>query len=424
MENTLFVIILIILVFDFFFDRILDFLNASRWSNTLPNELQGIYDPEKYRKSQDYQKANMRLGLISASLSFVLIMVVLGVQGFAWLDHLVRQYSEHPVLMALSFFAVIGLASDLLSTPFNLYDTFVIEERFGFNRTSWKTWIADKFKGYFLALLIGGGLLGILVGFFQLAGSLFWLYAWLLVSGFSVFMTMFYSSLIVPLFNKQTPLEAGPLRDGIEQLAQKAGFKLDNIFVMDGSKRSSKANAYFSGLGPKKRIVLFDTLLEKHTTEELVAVLAHEIGHYKRKHIQKGMLISLVSSGAMLFLLGMALNRPELSGALGASQPSFHMGILAFGLLYAPLSMVLGILGNRLSRKHEFEADRYAAEIYAPEPLQEALKKLSVDNLSNLRPHPVYVFVHYSHPPLLQRLAYLETFKPSQHDAKPQDTAS
>jgi STE24 endopeptidase len=253
--------------------------------------------------------------------------------------------------------------------------------------------------------------MAVIIWFYQVAGSYFWLYAWAFLTFFSIFMAMFYSTLIVPLFNKQTPLEEGELRDAIEKFSQKAGFKLDNIFVIDGSKRSSRANAYFSGLGKKKRIVLFDTLIEEHTTEELVAVLAHEIGHYKKKHITKGMFVSIISSGAMLYLLGLFINRPELSMALGVEQSSFHIGIIAFGLLYSPVSTLLGIAGNYMSRKHEYQADAFAAEKYKPEPLQEALKKLSVNNLSNLRPHPVNVSVNYSHPPLLQRLNHLEKFK-------------
>jgi STE24 endopeptidase len=313
--------------------------------------------------------------------------------------------------MALLFFGVIGIASDILSTPFSIYDTFVIEEKFGFNRTTVKTFVTDKIKGWLLAALLGGGLLAIFVWFYDFAGSLFWLYAWLFLTGFSVFMAMFYSTLIVPIFNKQTPLEEGELRDAIEAFARKAGFKLDNIYVIDGSKRSSKANAYFSGLGPKKRIVLFDTLIKDHTTEELVAILAHEIGHYKKKHIVKGMVVSGIHSVVMLYLLGFFINRPELSMALGVEQSSFHIGIIAFGLLYSPISTILGIAGNAMSRKHEYQADSFAARNYKPEPLQDALKKLSVNNLSNLRPHPLHVFINYSHPTLLQRLEHLEKFK-------------
>ena len=410
MEQLILIIIIAIIVIDFVFDRVMDYLNVSRWSKQLPEELKGIYDEEKYRKSQEYSRVNMRFGILTSSLSFVFILLMLTLGGFGYLDAFVRQYTEHTVFMALLFFGILGLASDVLSTPFDLYGTFVIEERFGFNRTTPKTYVFDKIKGWLLALLIGGGLLALFVWFYDTAGQRFWLYAWLVFTAFSVFMMMFYSTLIVPLFNKQTPLEKGELRDAIEGFAQKAGFKLDNIFVIDGSKRSSKANAYFSGIGPKKRIVLFDTLIKEHSTEELVAVLAHEIGHYKKKHTTKGMLLSILNTGLMLYLLGLFINRPELSVALGGQEASFHLGILAFGLLYSPISMVLGILGNRLSRKHEYEADAFAAEKYAAKPLQLALKKLSVNHLSNLRPHPAYVYVHYSHPPLLKRLEHLEQF--------------
>ncbi len=411
MAETLFIIIIAILVFDFLFDRLIDYLNATRWSNLLPEELKGIYDEDKYRKSQEYQRENTRFRLFTSSLGLILILAFLLLGGFAFLDDWVRQFTEHPILMALLFFAVIGLASDLLSIPFDLYDTFVIEEKYGFNRTTPKTWIADKLKGYLLAALLGGGLLAAFVGFYAFAGKFFWLYAWLFLTGFSIFMTMFYSTLIVPIFNKQTPLEQGELRQAIEDFASKAGFRLDNIFVIDGSKRSSKANAYFAGLGAKKRIVLYDTLIQEHTTEELVAVLAHEVGHYKKKHIIKGMVVSVLHTGLMLYLLGLFINQPVLSMALGVEQSSFHIGIIAFGLLYSPVSTLLGIAGNWMSRKHEYEADAFAAHEYNPTPLQTALKKLSVNNLSNLRPHPLHVFINYSHPPLLQRLHHLEKFK-------------
>jgi len=411
MAQTLFYIIIAILAANFLFDRLLDYLNSTRWSDKLPEELKGIYDEEQYRKSQNYQKENMRLGLITSTLGFILIILFLVFGGFAFLDNFVRQYTDNPIVMALLFFGIIGFVSDILTTPFDLYDTFVIEEKYGFNRTTPRTYLVDKVKGWLLALLIGGGLLAIIIWFFQVAGNYFWLYAWLFMTAFSIFMAMFYSTLIVPIFNKQTPLEEGELREAIEKFAQKAGFKLDNIFVIDGSKRSSKANAYFSGFGSKKRIVLFDTLIEKHTTDELVAVLAHEIGHYKKKHIVKGMVISTLYSGVMLYLLGLFIIRPELSMALGVEEASFHIGIIAFGLLYSPVSTLLGIAGNKLSRKHEYEADGFAAKNFKPEPLQEALKKLSVNNLSNLRPHPVHVYVNYSHPPLLKRLEHLEKFK-------------
>ncbi len=410
MEKTLLIIIIAIIIFDYLLERWLDYLNSKRWSNELPAELKDIYDEDKYRKSQDYLKVNQKFGALTSSFSLVLILALLLLGGFGWVDQLVRQITNHPILVAILFFGLLGFASDLVSTPFQLYDTFMIEERFGFNRTTIKTYILDKIKGWLLSIIIGGGLFAALIWFYITAGSNFWLYAWLLFTGFSIFMSMFYSTLIVPLFNKQTPLEGGELRDAIENLATKAGFKLENIFVIDGSKRSTKANAYFSGLGPKKRIVLFDTLINDHPRHELLAVLAHEIGHYKKKHTLKGMVVSVLTMGLMLFLLGLFVNRPELSLALGGQQASFHLGILAFGLLYSPISMILGIIGNVMSRKYEYEADAFAATQYEAGSLMDALKRLSVNNLSNLRPHPINVFIGYSHPPLLQRLNHLNQF--------------
>jgi STE24 endopeptidase len=329
-------------------------------------------------------------------------------KGFAVVDNWARSYSSNSIVIALIFFGALGFAADILSTPFQLYSQFVIEQKFGFNKTTVKTYVFDKLKSWLLGALLGGGLLSLIIWIYNSTGEYFWLVAWAVITAFMLFMTMFYSSLIVPLFNKQTPLEDGELRNAINEFALKTGFKLDNIFVIDGSKRSTKANAYFSGLGMKKRIVLYDTLIKDHTTEELVAVLAHEIGHYKKKHTLKGMLMSVVQTGLMLYIISLFIGNPVLSQALGATQGSFHMGIVAFGLLYSPLSLLLGILMNLLSRKYEFEADRFAGENYNATALQQALKKLSVNNLSNLKPHPLYVFFHYSHPPLLERLKALD----------------
>ncbi|MBN4062508.1 M48 family metallopeptidase, partial [Bacteroidales bacterium AH-315-I05] len=278
-----------------------------------------------------------------------------------------------------------------------------------FNRTTVKTYIFDKIKSAILGAIIGGGLFSLFVWFYETAGEYFWLYAWALVTVFMLFMAMFYSSLIVPLFNKLTPLEEGGLRTEIEDYCKKVGFKLNNLFVIDGSKRSTKANAFFSGLGPKKKIVLYDTLIEKHTNDELLAVLAHEVGHYKKKHTRTSIFISVLQTGLTLYLLSLMINLPQFSIALGAEKQSFHIGIIVFGMLYSPLSMILGLGMNILSRKNEFEADAYAKETYKGEPLRTALKKLSVDNLSNLTPHAAYVFFHYSHPPLLKRLKALKT---------------
>lgn len=393
---------------NYVFDRILDYLNFKRWNDELPQEVKGIYDEEKYKKSQAYERVNYRFSFLTDTFGLVLMLAMLLLGGFAFLDNTVRQYTSSAILMALFFFAVLGIASDLISLPFALYRTFVIEEKFGFNKTTWATFFMDKLKGYIIGGIIAGLLLSLFIWFYQSTGTYFWVYAWIAFTVFSIFMIMFYASLIVPLFNKLTPLPQGELRNAIEEYCKKVGFKLDNLFVMDGSKRSTKANAYFSGLGPKKRIVLYDTLINDHTTPELVGILAHEVGHYKKKHTALSVVLSIIQTGIMLFILSLFINSPALSYTLQVSKPSFHIAIMTFGMLYSPLSMLLSIGMNMLSRKNEFEADQYAAETYHSEPLQTALVKLSVKHLSNLNPHPTYVFVHYSHPPLLERLAALK----------------
>ena len=411
MSNKIFIIIIAIIIFNFLLERVLEYLNTLKWSDKLPEELKGIYNEKKYAVSREYEKVKHRFSQIVDFVSFVAILVMLFLNGFAFLDEYVRSITQNSILMALLFFGILGLASDVLSTPFSIYSIFVIEEKFGFNTTNIKTFILDKIKGLLLGAIIGGGLLALIVWIYSSTGEWFWLIAWGAISLFMIFMTMFYSSVIVPIFNKQTTLEEGELRSAIEDFAKKVNFKLDNIYKIDGSKRSKKANAYFSGLGQKKRIVLYDTLIENHTTEELVAVLAHEIGHYKKKHTLLGMIISIVQTGIILFILSLFIENPVLSQALGATEGSFHMGILAFGLLYSPLSLVIGLIMNYVSRKNEYQADRFAGEKYNPVALQKALKKLSVDNLSNLRPHPAYVFFYFSHPTLLQRLNALENIK-------------
>ena len=323
-------------------------------------------------------------------------------------DGWAREITHHYILLVLVFFGILAVASDIINTPFSLYDIFVIEEKFGFNKTTPGTFIFDKVKGWLLGALIGGGLLALVVWFYQLTSALFWLYAWALTAFFSIFMAMFYSSLIVPLFNKQTPLEEGELRDAISDFGIKTGFKLSNIFVIDGSKRSTKANAYFSGLGPRKRIVLYDTLIKELSTQEIVAVLAHEIGHYRKKHTLTGIVTGIIQTGITLYILSLLIANPALSAALGGTEPSFHLGLIAFGILYSPISLLTGLLMNHVSRRNEYAADRFVKENHDAGALIEALKKLSTKNLSNLTPHPVYVFFHYSHPTLLQRIQALK----------------
>lgn len=411
MHNILFWVIIAIIVIDFLFEKYLDYLNTKTMSDTLPDEVKGIYDEEKYKKQQAYQRENNRFGLISGSVSFAATLLMFLLFGFAFVNNIAWDFTGNAIVAALIFFGIIMFASDLLGIPFDVYDTFKIEEKYGFNKTTPKTFVLDKIKGWLIGALIGGGLLALIIFIYQKTQQMFWIYAWLVVAAFSVFMAMFYSNLIVPLFNKQTPLEEGELRDAIQQFADNVGFKLDNIFVINGSKRSTKANAYFTGLGAKKRIVLYDTLIHDMEIDELVAVLAHEIGHYKKKHVVQGLFISLIQAGIVLFIFSLLIDSPQLSRALGVENPNFHIGLVAFGVLYTPVSFVLGIFMNVLSRKNEYQADAFAAEHFKPQPLASALKKLSVKNLSNLTPHPKYVFFHYSHPTLLQRLEHLKKFE-------------
>jgi STE24 endopeptidase len=411
MHEILFWIIIAIIVIDFLFEKYLDYLNTTKMSDVLPDALKGIYDEEKYKKQQAYQRENNRFGLISGSVSFAATLLMFLLFGFAFVNKIAWGFTGNAIVAALIFFGIIMFTSDLLGIPFSVYDTFKIEEKYGFNKTTPKTFILDKIKGWLIGALIGGGLLALIILIYQKTQHMFWIYAWLVVAVFSIFMAMFYSNLIVPLFNKQTPLEEGELRDAIQHFAEKVDFKLDNIFIIDGSKRSTKANAYFTGLGAKKRIVLFDTLINDMENDELVAVLAHEIGHYKKKHVIQGLFLSLIQTGVVLFIFSLLIDSPQLSQALGVDKPNFHIGLVAFGVLYSPVSFVLGIIMNMLSRKNEYQADAFAAEHFKPEALASALKKLSVKNLSNLTPHPKYVFFHYSHPTLLQRLEHLKTFE-------------
>jgi STE24 endopeptidase len=403
----IFIILIVIIALDFALERYLDYLNSRKWSADLPIELKDVYDAEQYRRQQEYKRVNERFSTLTASVSFAVIMLMLFFNGFSLVDGWAREVTTHPVLMVLVFFGILAVASDIINMPFSLYDIFVIEEKFGFNRTTPRIFVLDKIKGWLLGAVVGGGLLALVVWFYLRTGSLFWVYAWVAAIAFTVFMSMFYASLIVPLFNKQTPLPEGELRDAIRDFSEKTGFKLVNIFVIDGSKRSTKANAYFTGLGPKKRIVLYDTLIKDLTTPEIVSVLAHEIGHYKKKHTLTGLLAGIVQTGITLFIFSLMVSNPALSEALGGKGPSFHLGLIAFGILYSPISMVTGLLMNYVSRRNEYAADKFVKEKYDPGALINALKKLSSKNLSNLTPHPAYVFFNYSHPTLLQRIKAL-----------------
>ncbi len=408
MQSTLFYIIIAILIFQFLLETILDYLNAQHYNKPVPEELRDIFDETEYQKSQDYKRTNYRFGLLTSTFSLLLTLVFLIFGGFEWMDNIVRGFTDNQIIMALLFFGIIMIGSDIITTPFSYYQTFVIEERFGFNKSTKKLFFTDKLKGWLMMVVFGGGILALIIWFFQWAGSDFWIYAWALVTIFTIFMNLFYSRLIVPLFNKQEPLENGSLKSKIEAYAKNVGFELKNIFVIDGSKRSTKANAYFSGFGKEKRVTLYDTLIKDLNEEEIVAVLAHEVGHYKRKHIVFNLLTSIVVTGLTLLILSLFINNPEVSLAIGVSQPSFHAALIGFGILYSPISEVTGLVMNLLSRKFEYQADDYAKNTFAALPLITSLKKLSKNSLSNLTPHPAYVFMHYSHPPLVDRIRNLK----------------
>ena len=405
--EILFYIIIGVIAVNYIKEEILSFFNVKHFNDPIPDLLSDVYDVEEYKKSQDYKKAKARFSFYSGLFSIIITLLFFLLDGVPFVDTLAKQFTSHTILQTLVFFGIVSVASSIIQSPFGYYNTFVLEERFGFNKTTIKTYILDKVKGIFLGIILGGGLLYLITWLYLQFPSNFWWYTWIVLTVFSVFMNMFYSSLIVPLFNKQTPLEDGELKEALFSYANKVGFQLDKIFVIDGSKRSTKANAYFSGLGPKKRIVLYDTLINDLSVEEIVAVFAHEVGHFKRKHIVFNLIATIALSGLTLYLLGLLLRSPLVAEAFKVSENSFHIGLIAFGILYSPISEFTGVLMNILSRKFEYQADDYAKETYEAKYLVSSLKQLSKNSLSNLTPHKAYVFFHYSHPALLSRVQNL-----------------
>ncbi len=408
MVTTIFIVIISILVIEFGLSRYLSYLNIQNSKLPLPKILSDIYDQVKYDKQQDYFRVNTSYSMVTGGVSFVLTLLMFLMGGFAFVDDLVSVWTENAIVRSLLFFTVIFIANDLIMIPFQYYHTFVVEERFGFNKMTIKTFLLDNIKSILLSVIVGGGILALVIWIYSLTPTYFWLLAWLLTTGFSLVMGMFYSELIVPLFNKQTPLPEGELRTAIEAFAAKADFKLKNIFIIDGSKRSTKANAYFSGLGPKKRIVLYDTLSDSLSVDQIVAVLAHEIGHYKHKHVLKNFIISFPFSLILFYLLGLMLSSNQLAMALGGAEASFHLNAIAFFVLYTPISMSFDLITNIFSRKYEYQADAFAAKYGFGQELIDGLKKLSSSSLSNLMPHPLYVFFNYSHPTLFQRISKIK----------------
>ena len=411
-----FFIIISLVIFNYLFSNILDYINHRNWKDEIPNELEDFYDKEKYKKAKNYALSKNKIGLFSSSISFILVISLLFFNGYGIIDQFANSdfFKSFESLKINSsfiqsgvFFLILFILNSVISIPFSYYNTFVIEEKFGFNKTTKSTFFIDIIKSTFLSLFIGGILLFLALFLYDNLNEGFWLWLWIGLSLLMILINMFYADLIVPIFNKLTPLDDGELRNKIEKYSKDVGYLLKNIYVIDGSKRSTKANAFFSGLGPRKTIALYDTLIEKHTENELVAVLAHEVGHFKKKHIFSGLIMSIIQIGIMSFFFELCLKLPEISVALGGSESSFHLGLVGFSIIFSPISLLSGIIMNYNSRKNEFEADAYAKETFNGEDLSLALKKLSVDSLSNIYPHPLYVFFHYSHPPLIQRLRAL-----------------
>ena len=403
-SEIIFSILVVFLCLDFVLERVLEALNSKHMSPVLPDSLKGIYDEEEYGRFQSYKRENGRLDCWSSGVGFGVMIVFLVAGGFGWYNSWMVSLTDSVVWQTILFVMGLSVVSTVLDIPFDYYATFRIEGKYGFNKTTRRVYWLDTVKELFLSLVLGGVLLALVVWFYTWAGTYFWLYAWGAVTLFSVFMAMFYSQLIVPLFNKQTPLQAGSLRDKIQAFAEKVGFKLDNIYVIDGSKRSTKANAYFTGLGPKKRVVLYDTLIDELTEEEIVAVLAHEVGHYKKRHTLRSMVVSVIQMGVLFWLFSLCVNNAALSEALGGDRAYFQLGLIAFVILYSPVNLILGIGMNVWSRSNEYEADAFAARYYEGDYLVSGLKKISVKSLSNLTPHPLYEYIYYSHPSLLKRI--------------------
>jgi len=405
MMNPFFFIILLALIIEYAIGLAADVLNLRSVRSELPAELEGVYQPEEYRRSQEYMRTNTRFGFVTSTFSLAVLLSFWFAGGFNYLDQIVRSWGFVPIVNGLFYIGILLAGYGLLMLPFNVYGTFVIEERFGFNKTTRRTFVLDLIKDLGLAAVIGGALLSGLLALFQYAGYYAWILSWVGFIAFSLILQYVAPTWIMPLFNRFSPLQPGELREAILDYARSVDFPVKNVFVMDGSRRSTKSNAFFTGFGRNKRIALFDTLIEKHTVPELVAVLAHEIGHHKKKHILQGTIINILHAGLLFFLLSIFLESPGLYEAFYMQQPSIYSGLLFFGLLYTPLEMVLSVGMHVLSRKNEYEADRFAAETTGhPQEVVEALKKLHAGNLSNLTPHPFYVFLNYSHPPLLERV--------------------
>ncbi|MCH2025041.1 MAG: M48 family metallopeptidase [Verrucomicrobiota bacterium] len=405
--NLFFWIILIAVVGIFILDLFSEWLNIKGLKLDLPQDFKDVFDQEKYSKSLEYTRVTTKFGAIQSSFDLIIFLLFWIVGGFGWLSNIIIGLGHGPVLSGLLFFSILFISAGLLNLPFEIHDTFKIEAKFGFNKTTRSTFISDKIKGLVLGALIGLPVLGLIIWLFESFENA-WLWGWIFLSGFSLLMAYLAPAVILPLFNKFEPLEEGELKSAINDMAENCKFPLTELSVMDGSKRSSKSNAFFTGFGKNKKIALYDTLIANHSTSELVAVLAHEIGHFKKKHIMQTLFLGIAQTGVLFFVLGFFIRSEPLSSAFGVKEPQVYCSLLFFTILFKPISKILSVLMNILSRKNEFEADAYAADVTGnADSLITALKKLSADNLSNLTPHPFYVFMNYSHPPVSERIVEL-----------------
>lgn len=408
MANILYWTIIVIVVAEFAFDCVLRYLNIKASKQPIPKELEGLYDEETYKKQQAYTGERRRVSLLGSVLNTCITLGIFAFGGFALFDGWVREVTSHPVLMAILYMLIFNIIGMVVDVPFSYYNTFTIETKYGFNRMTKKLFWTDLLKGTALSIVITSIIIGAVVWIYGMIPQWFWLVAWAVIGCFQLFMQYIYTDFIVPMFNKLSPLEDGELRSAIEDFAKKTNFSLENIYMQDSSKRSTHGNAYFSGWGKRKKVVIYDTLTEQLSTEQIVAVLAHEIGHQKHGHMTKMVVMMLSMMLLTLWLFSLVIDSKEVAMAAGCEMPSFHINIMVFSMLFTPISMLTDMFTAIISRRHEWEADEFARVHGQGEGISEALKKMSKHSLANLTPHPLVVFMEYSHPTLLDRVKHLE----------------
>ncbi|GHT05747.1 peptidase M48 [Endomicrobiia bacterium] len=410
--NIYTLIILFFIIAVYLVETAANLLNVKNISNNIPPEFDGYFDREKYSKAQEYLKANTKLSVISSTFFLTAQIIFIVLKGFNYVNTIAVSFSFGTILTGLVFAGIVFSAFEILKIPFSVYSVFIIEENFGFNKMNVKTFISDLLKSWIITAIIGAVIFAAILWLFANVYRYAWLYAFAAIVIFELFITFIAPVTIMPLFNKYTSLEDGELKNSIEEYAKKENFKMKGLFKMDGSKRSTKSNAFFTGFGKFRRIVLFDTLIQKHTVDGLTSILAHEMGHFKLGHIVKHIIFSSALSGIMLFIFSLLIDKAWLYDAFFMRTQDIYAGIIFFSFLYAPVSLIISPILSYFSRKHEYEADLYSITTYRkPQAMINALKKLSVDNMSNLYPHKFKVFLEYSHPPVLERIKAINRIK-------------